>query len=54
LPKDDLCQVWLKLANNYEVCTAVAFCFPNILGVMVLENVNVSEDKNTATASVVL
>jgi hypothetical protein len=24
--------------NNYEVCTAVARCFPNISDVMVLEN----------------
>jgi hypothetical protein len=32
-------------SNNYEVCTAVAHCFPNILDVMVLENVNLSEDK---------
>jgi hypothetical protein len=32
-------------SNDYEVCTAVALCFPNILGVMVLENVNLSEDK---------
>jgi hypothetical protein len=32
-------------SNNYEVCTAVALCFPNILGIMVLENVNLSEDK---------
>jgi hypothetical protein len=39
--------------NNYEVCTAVALCFPNILGVMVLEDVNLSEDKNRATSSVV-
>jgi hypothetical protein len=26
-------------SNNYEVCTAVALCFPNILDVMVLENI---------------
>jgi hypothetical protein len=26
-------------SNNYEVCTAVACCFPNILDVMVLENI---------------
>jgi hypothetical protein len=32
-------------SNNYEVCTAVALCFPNILGVMVHENVNLSENK---------
>jgi hypothetical protein len=25
-------------SNNYEVCAAVARCFPNILDVMVLEN----------------
>jgi hypothetical protein len=31
--------------NNYEVCTAVACCFPNILGVMVFANVNLSSDK---------
>jgi hypothetical protein len=32
-------------SNNYEVCTAAALCFPNILDVMVLENINLSEDK---------
>jgi hypothetical protein len=32
-------------SNNYEVCTAVARCFPNILDVMVLENINLSLDK---------
>jgi hypothetical protein len=32
-------------SNNYEVCTAVPHCFPNILEVMVLENVNLSSDK---------
>jgi hypothetical protein len=26
--------------NNYEVCTAVARYFPNILDVIVLENIN--------------
>jgi hypothetical protein len=26
--------------NDYEVCTAVARCFPNILDVIVLENIN--------------
>jgi hypothetical protein len=26
-------------SNIYEVCTAVAHCFPNILDVMVLENI---------------
>jgi hypothetical protein len=31
--------------NNYEVCTAVALCYPNILEDMVLQNVNLSEDK---------
>jgi hypothetical protein len=31
--------------NNYVVCTAVACCFPNILDVTVLENINLSEDK---------
>jgi hypothetical protein len=30
---------------NYELCRAVALCFPNILGVMALENINLSEDK---------
>jgi hypothetical protein len=33
-------------SNNYEVCTAVALCFPNILDVMVLENINLSSDRN--------
>jgi hypothetical protein len=32
-------------SNNYEVCTAVARCFPNILDVMILENINLSEDE---------
>jgi hypothetical protein len=32
-------------SNNYEVCTAVALYFPNILDIMVLQNVNLSEDK---------
>jgi hypothetical protein len=27
-------------SNNYEVCKAVAFCFPNILDVLVLESIN--------------
>jgi hypothetical protein len=31
--------------NKNEVCTAVARCFPNILDVIVLENVNLSSDK---------
>jgi hypothetical protein len=32
-------------SNNYEVCTAVAPCFPNVLDVMALENVNLSSNK---------
>jgi hypothetical protein len=40
-------------SNNYEVCTAVAHCFPNSLDVMVLENMNLSSDRNTATIIVV-
>jgi hypothetical protein len=32
-------------SNNYEVNTAVALFLPNNLGVMVLENVNLSSDK---------
>jgi hypothetical protein len=32
-------------SDNYEVCTAVAHCFPNIIQVMVLENINLSEDE---------
>jgi hypothetical protein len=27
------------VSNNYEVCTAVARCFPNIIDVMILENI---------------
>jgi hypothetical protein len=27
---------------NYELCIAVALCFPNILDIMVLKNVNLS------------
>jgi hypothetical protein len=40
-------------SNNYEVCIAVALCFPNILDILVLENINLSSDRNRATASVV-
>jgi hypothetical protein len=40
-------------SNNYEVCTAVALCFLNILDVMVLENINLSSDRNRATVTVV-
>jgi hypothetical protein len=29
-------------SNNHQVCTAVARCFPNILDVMVLENIKLS------------
>jgi hypothetical protein len=36
-------------SNNYEVCTAVSLCFPNILDVMILENINLSSDNNRAT-----
>jgi hypothetical protein len=32
-------------SNNYEVCTAVALCFLENLDVMVLEDMNLSEDK---------
>jgi hypothetical protein len=32
-------------SNNYEICTAVAHYFPNILDIMVLENVNLSSGK---------
>jgi hypothetical protein len=35
-------------SNNYEVCTAVAHCFPNILDAIVLENINLSSDRATA------
>jgi hypothetical protein len=38
------CKYHLR-RNNYEVYTAVARCFPNIFDVMVLENINLSEDK---------
>jgi hypothetical protein len=36
--------------SNYEVCSAVAHCFPNILDITVLENINLSEDKIGRTA----
>jgi hypothetical protein len=39
--------------NNYEVCTAVAHCFPDILDVMILTNINLSSDRNRATVVVV-
>jgi hypothetical protein len=32
-------------SNNFEVCTSVVRCFPNILDVIVLENVNSSSDR---------
>jgi hypothetical protein len=40
-------------SNNYEVCTAVALCFPNILDDMVIENINLSSDRNRVTNIVV-
>jgi hypothetical protein len=39
--------------HNYEVCTAVELCFPNILDIMVLENIKLSSDRNRATVVVV-
>jgi hypothetical protein len=36
-------------SNNYEVCTAVALCFPNILDLMVIENTHLSSDRNRVT-----
>jgi hypothetical protein len=41
-------------SNNCEICTAVALCFPNILDVMVLENMNLSSDRNRATVKFVV
>jgi hypothetical protein len=32
-------------SNSYELCTDETLCFPNILDVMVLQNVNLSEDE---------
>jgi hypothetical protein len=32
-------------SNDYDICTAVAHCFPDILDAIVLENINFSEDK---------
>jgi hypothetical protein len=43
------CKKHLR-SNKYEVCTAVAHCFPNILNAIVLENINLSEDKMGRTA----
>jgi hypothetical protein len=40
-------------SNNYEVCTAVALYFPNILDVLVLQNINLSSDRNRVTIVVV-
>jgi hypothetical protein len=40
-------------SNNHEGCTAVALWFSNILDVMVLENINLSSDRNKATIVVV-
>jgi hypothetical protein len=40
-------------SNDYEVCTTVALCFPNILDVKVLENINLSSDRNRAIVIVV-
>jgi hypothetical protein len=57
--KNGLKKIWWKnyknhfRSNNYEVCTAVALCFPNILYVMVLENINLSSDRIRATVIVV-
>jgi hypothetical protein len=38
------CKNYLR-SNNYEICTAVAHCFPNILDAIVFENINLFEDK---------
>jgi hypothetical protein len=49
--KNGLKKIWRKnyknhlRSKNYEVCTAVAHCFPSILDTIVLENINLSEDK---------
>jgi hypothetical protein len=40
-------------SNNYEICTAVAHCFPNILDAIVLENINLFEDKIRRPAAVI-
>jgi hypothetical protein len=42
-------------SNDYEVCTAVALCFPDMLDVVVLENIKLSSDtcRNRATVIVV-
>jgi hypothetical protein len=32
-------------SNNHEICTAVALSFQNIFDAIVLENINLSEDK---------
>jgi hypothetical protein len=37
--------------KNYEVCTAVAVSFPNIVDVMVHENIHLSSDRNRATVN---
>jgi hypothetical protein len=39
--------------NNYEVCAAVAHCFPNILDANVLENINLFEDKIRRPSAVI-
>jgi hypothetical protein len=38
---------------NYEVCAVVALCFSNILDVMLLAYINLSSDRNRASAIVV-
>jgi hypothetical protein len=50
-----ICRINYKYhlrSNSYEVCTAVALCFQNILDVMVLENINLSSDKNRASVMI--
>jgi hypothetical protein len=32
-------------SNNYEICTDVAHCFPNILDAIVFKNINLFDDK---------
>jgi hypothetical protein len=32
-------------SNNYEICTAAAHCFQNILDAIVLENINILKIK---------
>jgi hypothetical protein len=39
------CRKTILKKSSQEACTGVSYCFPNILDTVVLENINLPEDK---------